>query len=119
MQWHICQACLDPVIDSEQSGTRPVLIISSDAYNRNMQVITVIPITSRKSARKIYSNEVLLEKGKTGLSVESIALVHQIRTISKARLGKYYGIIDDRNIKKQVYNALIKHVTLMEFFIDN
>ncbi|HPZ09945.1 MAG TPA: type II toxin-antitoxin system PemK/MazF family toxin [Candidatus Eremiobacteraeota bacterium] len=118
IQWNIYQACLDPVLNSEQAGTRPVLIISSDAYNKNMSLISVLPITSRKPDRKIYSNEVFLAKGTGGLPVDSIALIHQIRTISKNRIGKHYGMIQDKNIKKQIQFGLINHFTLMEYFID-
>ncbi len=117
MQWSIYRACLDPVCDSEQAGIRPVLVISSDGYNKNMPVITVIPVTTRKKNRKIYSNEVLLVKGTGGLSNDSIALVHQIRTISKTRLDKLYGELKEKNIKKEIQAALIKHFTLMDYFV--
>ncbi|MEQ8167789.1 MAG: type II toxin-antitoxin system PemK/MazF family toxin [Candidatus Eremiobacterota bacterium] len=118
MRWGIYKASLDPVCDSEQAGVRPVIVISADEYNKNMPLVTVIPVTSRKVNRKIYSNEVLLAEGQGGLPVESIALVHQIRTISSSRLDKKYGIIEDRNIKKQIQFALIKHLDLMEDFLD-
>lgn len=37
---------LDPVAGHEQQGTRPVLIVSSDAFNQLTKLPVVLPITS-------------------------------------------------------------------------
>ena len=42
---------LDPVEGSEQGGTRPVVIISSDLLNAPLPVVTVAVITTRKTER--------------------------------------------------------------------
>jgi mRNA interferase MazF len=83
-KWSIYRANLDPVIGSEQGKSRPVLIISEDVVNNLLNVINVIPITSRKTGRKIYPNEVEIPAHNYGLSNESILLCHQIRTLDKA-----------------------------------
>lgn len=89
-KWSICRANLDPIVGSEQGKTRPVLIISEDDINELLNIVNIIPITSRKQGRFIYPNEVLLPAEKYGLEKESIALCHQIRTIDKKRLSKKY-----------------------------
>ena len=43
----IYYAELNPVIGSEQGGTRPVLIISNDIGNRHSPTVIVAAITSR------------------------------------------------------------------------
>ena len=43
----IFYATLNPVIGSEQGGTRPVLTISNNTGNRHSPTIIVAPITSR------------------------------------------------------------------------
>ena len=43
----IYYANLNPVIGSEQGGTRPVLIISNDVGNKYSPTVIVAPITSR------------------------------------------------------------------------
>lgn len=73
-KWSIWRANLDPVIGSEQGKSRPVLIISEDDINELLNIVNVVPITTRKEGRKIYPNEVLLSSGKYGLDNESIAL---------------------------------------------
>jgi len=90
-QWAVYRATLDPVIGSEQRGTRPVLVISQDDFNRLMPTVTILPLTSHKPGRRVYPNEVLLPPGTASLPSASLVLVHQIRTIAKSRLSTYYG----------------------------
>ena len=74
---------LDPTVGSEQGKTRPVLIVSENKINSMIPVINVLPITSLKTGRKIYPNEVLLKKEHTQLDKDSLVLCYQIRTIDK------------------------------------
>ncbi len=87
-KWTLYRANLDPVIGSEQGKSRPVLVISEDDINELLNIVNIVPITSRKPGRIIYPNEVRLPIEISGLEKESIALCHQIRTIDKARLSK-------------------------------
>ena len=105
-RWSIWQASLDPVIGSEQGKTRPVLIISENDINGLLNVINVLPITSRKSGRTVYPNEVLLLPKSCGLDKESIILCHQIRSIDKKRLIRQYGLITQLDIQNEVIAAL-------------
>ena len=76
-KWGIFIADLNPVRGSEQKGMRPVIVISDEDFNNVMPVVTVLPITSLKKGRKVYPNEVLLNRGLAGLAHDSIILVHQ------------------------------------------
>ena len=105
-KWSIWRANLDPVLGSEQGKSRPVLIVSEDDINELLNIVNIIPITSRKPERVIYPNEVLLPSGKFGLEKESIALCHQIRTIDKMRLSKRYGQIADKDLRKEIIEAI-------------
>jgi mRNA interferase MazF len=105
-KWTIYRANLDPIIGSEQGKTRPVLVISEDDINDLLNVVNIIPITSRKEGRKIYPNEALILANNFGLENESIILCHQIRTIDKVRLSKVYGEISDLTIQNEVVDAL-------------
>ncbi len=105
-RWSILKADLDPVIGSEQGKSRPVLIISADDINDLLNIVNILPITSKKHGRQIYPNEVLLSKGQFGLVNESIVLCHQIRTIDKRRLSKIYGKIEDNKVKEDIIEAL-------------
>jgi len=101
MYFKIYWADLNPTVGREQSGHRLVLVISNNIENQ-MDIVSVIPITSRKKGRVIYPNELkilLLEK-------EAILLMHQIRTISKKRLGKNIASINDQQTQKKVLDIL-------------
>jgi len=105
-KWSIWRADLDPVIGSEQGKSRPVLIISEDDINELLDIVNIIPITSRKAGRIVYPNETLLPEGKFGLEKESLVLCHQIRTIDKRRLSKKYGQISDKHTRNQIVEAI-------------
>jgi len=105
-KWEILRADLDPVIGSEQGKTRPVLVISENDINNLLNIVNVLPITTRKADRIVYLNEALLDAGKYGLPNESIVLCHQIRTIDKKRLSSKYGIIEDIGKQDEIIDAL-------------
>jgi mRNA interferase MazF len=105
-KWSIHRANLDPTIGSEQGKTRPVLIISEDSINSALNIVNIIPITSRKPGRKIYPNEVLLPANNYGLKNESILLCQQIRTVDKTRLSHYYGEIATKRKQLEIIEAL-------------
>jgi mRNA interferase MazF len=105
-RWTIWRANLDPVVGSEQGKSRPVLIISEDDINSLLNIVNIVPITSRKQGRIIYPNEVLLSTEITGLDKESIALCHQIRTIDKTRLSKKYGQVSSKDTQNKIIDAV-------------
>ena len=105
-KWDIWRASLDPVIGSEQGKSRPVLIVSEDDINSLLNNVNIIPLTSRKKGRTIYPNEVLIPHTGHGLEKESIALCHQIRTIDKKRLSKYYGHLSEKSLQNEMIEAL-------------
>lgn len=105
-RWSIYRANLEPTVGSEQGKSRPVLVISEDEINNLLNIVNVIPITSRKLERRIYPNEVLISADSYGLTNESIILCHQIRTLDKHRLSYYYGEIIDIDKQVEVIDAL-------------
>jgi len=105
-RWNVFLANLDPVIGSEQGKTRPVLIVSDEGVNQLLSIVNGLPITSRKGHRKIYPNEVLLNAGMAGLTLESIVLCQQIRTLDKKRLIKHLGVISDETARDVILEAL-------------
>jgi mRNA interferase MazF len=95
-------ADLNPVIGSEISKIRPCLVISPNEINELLATITIAAMTS---ANKPYPQRVeCLFQGKKGL----IALDH-IRSISKLRLIKRLGVMDEKTSK-------LVCDTLTEFF---
>ena len=106
IQWKIYWANLDPVKESEQAGTRPVIVISPDEINEFLPIVAVVPLTSLKTGRRIYPTEVLLLKSVTGLKKDSIAMSHQIRVLSRKRLTEKCGAIESEEIRNKIRNIV-------------
>ena len=69
-----------PAVGSEVRKTRPAVIVSNDAANRNLARVVVVPITS--NAGRQYPGEALVEVGgKPGK-----AMADQIMAADKSRL---------------------------------
>lgn len=82
-------ADLDPTRGHEQAGTRPVLVLSVDAFNRSPAgLVTVLPIT--RKAREL-NTRVPIAPPEGGLEFASFVIAEQVRTISIERLHKYCG----------------------------
>jgi mRNA interferase MazF len=111
-QWSVFSVDLDPVIGSEQAGRRQVIVISREVANISLPVVTVIPLTRRKPDRRVYPNEALVPEGTAGLTHDSVAMAHQLRTLSKQRLGTPTGHVDEQTIRAEIQHAIRTHLDL-------
>ncbi len=105
-RWSIYRANLEPVIGSEQGKSRPVIVISDDEINNLLNVVNVLPVTTRKEGRNIYPNEASLEPALSGLPNESLVLCYQIRTLDKQRLSLLLGEVKSKGKQNEILNAL-------------
>ncbi|MCB0200250.1 MAG: type II toxin-antitoxin system PemK/MazF family toxin [Anaerolineae bacterium] len=101
----VYDARLNPAEGSEQAGTRPVIIVSRDAINRNSPVVVVVPLTSASNIKRAYPNNVTVPAGVGGLAVDSTALTGQVRAISKTRLLRLRGSLPP-DLVQQISRAL-------------
>ena len=92
-------AHLDDGLGSEQKGRRPVVIIQNDIGNAHSPTLIVASITSEIYGKSQLPTHCFL-KADYGLQKDSFILLEQIRTIDKARIGKYIGRIPDEHIPK-------------------
>lgn len=90
----VFMADLEPVVGSEQGGTRPVVVVSRDALNKFSPVVVICSITGAANKKKLYPSHVKVTAGTGGLSVESIVICEQIRAINKTRLARQMGKFD-------------------------
>lgn len=101
-QGEIWMAKLDPTLDSEQKGTRPVVIISGNAMNNHFGLVIICPISSR--IKHFIGDLILLPTVDNGLSEKSEVLVFQVRTISKKRLIHKTGQITENELSDLITN---------------
>lgn len=100
----IYYADLNPIVGSEQSGTRPVVIVQNDIANKYSPTLIVAPITSVNKKLELKSH--ILIPYNNGLYRNSVVLVEQIRTIDKCRLNNYLGRLSISDIRR-IDSALI------------
>lgn len=96
-QGEIWFADLEPTKGSEQTGRRPVVIVSGNTLNEALQIVIVVPVTSKI---KSYPTCVLLRKSRTnGLKKDGEAIPFQIRTLTKKRLMKRIGSVTNEDLR--------------------
>jgi mRNA interferase MazF len=85
-QFEVYVIQLDPTIGSEIKKTRPCVVISPDAINRNLSTVIIAPLTHTV---KDFPSRVLCQfDGEEGQIV-----LDQIRSVDKKRLKKKLGAI--------------------------
>ena len=83
---------LDPVRGREQSGRRPALVIASDLYLEQADMLAIIvPCTTSDRG---WPNHVKLTGENLNLPSETFAMTEQSRTITRERLFDVAGMID-------------------------
>lgn len=107
----IVVAALGPVVGAEQTGVRPAIVVSNDAFNNVLPLLTIVPTTRARPTRRVYASEVLIEAGTTGLRSDSIVMTHQIRTIDRARVVRSVGRLGPSDLER-VDEALQLHLGL-------
>ena len=109
----IYYADLNPVVGSEQGGTRPVLVISNDIGNRHSPTVIIAAITSRVRKKKKLPTHLYLGQIE-GLPANSIILFEQLRTIDKKRLREHIGMLKSR-LKEHLTHLDEQYLKSLEF----
>ena len=85
---------LDPTVGFEIKKTRPCVVISPDAINRNLSTVIIAPLTH---TIKNFPSRVLCHFN----NEEGQIVLDQIRSVDRKRLKKKLGTID-RSTAEQV-----------------
>jgi mRNA interferase MazF len=88
----IVWANLDPTLGHEQSGLRPVLVLSQDIFNDKSGTVVAVALTSQQPK---VGFPLTLELTDAKLPKQSWAKISQIRTLSTLRIGKKLGKASD------------------------
>jgi mRNA interferase MazF len=96
MLWgEVYWADLNPVKGREQSGLRPVLILSHDVFNRRSETVIAMAITSQPQRAGF---PLTLGLAPEALPKPSWIKISQIRTISVHRLGKRVAVLEPETL---------------------
>ena len=78
-------ADLDPARGHEQTGKRPVLVLSHDVFNERSGTVIAVALTSQEPGAGF---PLTLESTAHGLRKRSWIKISQIRTLATERIGK-------------------------------
>jgi len=89
---------LNPTKGREQAGNRPVLVLSNNTINKLPLVVTVVVGTKGENISRDYLTNVRISSSDSGLSMETVFLCFQLRSLDPNRFperpaGKVSGEI--------------------------
>lgn len=91
-------ADLNPGFGQEIHKKRPVLIISTNALNRTLPTVVIIPYSS--VVPQFVGLDVVIFLSQGGLDKKSALIVNQIRSVDKVRLDKKIGKISKAKLSE-------------------
>jgi len=88
-------ADLAPRSGSEQTGRRPVVVVSHDGFNQtpDWRSIIIVPVSSSPLQAKRGPTVVGFPAGAAGLPRASVAVCHQVTTLDRAKLTQRIGVL--------------------------
>ena len=92
----IVWADLDPTKGHEQTGKRPVLVISHDVFNEFSGTVIALAMTSQPQNAGFPLTYELSDKSS---QTRSWVKISQIRTLSTLRLGRKIGHVSEGQLK--------------------
>jgi mRNA interferase MazF len=92
-------ANLDPTQGHEQSGRRPVLVLSHDVFNERSGTVIAVALTSQPQR---VSFPLAFELQSIRLPKRSWVKVSQIRTLSVERVGRKLGMVAPEELEQVV-----------------
>jgi mRNA interferase MazF len=98
----VCWAEIAPRSGSEQSGRRPVVIVSHNAFNENVawQSLIVVPLSTSANQARGGPTVIPLKKGSGGVPKSCVALCHQVTTLDRSKLTKRIGHLSDTTMEE-------------------
>ena len=97
LRGEIYWANLDPTRGKEQSGKRPVLVISEDVFNEHSGTVIAVAITSQVQGAGF---PLTLELAETKLPKRSWVKMGQVRTLATERIGKRLARISPAELER-------------------
>lgn len=97
----------DPSVGSEIKKTRPAVIVSNDAANRNLSRVVVVPLSSN-TGRQYPGETLVVVAGQS-----SKAMADQIMAADKARLTDQLGTLNKTDIQA-VEDAIRLHLGMAQ-----
>jgi len=88
-------ANLAPRSGAEQTGRRPVIVVSHDGFNETpgWRSVIVVPLSTSEAQARRGPTAVSVPPGAGGLKKGGVALCHQVTTVDRAKLTERVGTL--------------------------
>lgn len=97
-------------LGSLPSKLRPAVIMQNDLLGiKDLNTAVVIPFTSNLE-RADYEPNILFKKDETGLSKDSVSVIHLLGAVNKFCFGRNVGKLSEENYQKLV-EAVLKLIS--------
>lgn len=93
---------------SEQTGTRPALVVQDDAANDNPRYPLTVVVAVSTRRRTVPTHVMVVPSAGNGLSDPSCVKCEQLQTVSKQRLTRRIGTLGDADML--AVNAALRSV---------
>ncbi len=107
----VCLVNFDPTLGAEIKKTRPALILQNDVANEHSPITIAAAITSTP---RLTPTRVPVVAGESGLRVDSVVALNQIRSVDHRQLVRHLGSVDSKTTAL-VDDALRISLGLTEF----
>jgi len=88
----------------EQTGTRPAVVVQTDADDRRLPTTIIVPMTSQPDAERFPFTFPVEPSSQNGISRRSMLLVFQLRAIDRRRLNKKLGVLEPQYMQQMSDN---------------
>lgn len=92
-------ADLDPKRGHEQSGRRPVLVLSADVFNERSGTVIAMALTSQEPRAGFPLTAELTTRG---MPKRSWVKISQVRTLASERLGRRLGRVSAEELARVI-----------------
>lgn len=95
-------ADLVPRSGSEQSGRRPVIVVSHDGFNQvpAWRSIIVVPVSTSSAQARRGPTVIEIPADVAGLPRSSFAVCHQVTTLDRAKLTQKIGTLPSDSLDR-------------------
>lgn len=115
-QFDVVQVRLDPTQGREQKGTRPCVVLQTNAIGQKSGTMIVAPLTSQRLDR-LYPHDIVVKASEAnGLSALSKIKLDQLRVVDDSRISKKVGTIQ-KAVWPNIYSALVMLFDLQGDFV--
>ena len=79
----------------EQAGRRPAIVMQNDDYAGSLPTVLVIPLNTAMAALRFPGTAQIKAEKQSGLRIDSVALVFQLRAIDRGRIKEKIGVASE------------------------